>query len=107
MVAQGHSSTEQATRLLKRVSKVTAPEVEDAVLLRLAQTRYKDKAARHTELDNFLAVSRINAHRATPLDEESALLLAQRYSDSFGAYGYFTDLRELLTSAPSLPRSST
>ncbi|PYU20455.1 MAG: hypothetical protein DMG30_21135 [Acidobacteria bacterium] len=95
MVAQGHSSTEQAARLLKRVSKTVAPEVEDVILVRLAQTRYKDKAARHTELDNFLAVSRINAHRARPLDEESALLLAQRYSDSFGAYAYFTDLTAL------------
>ena len=94
-VAEGHSSTEQATKLLKRVSKAVAPEVEDVILLRLAQTRYKDKAARHTELDNFLAVSRINAHRSKPLDEESALLLAQRYSDSFGAYPYFTDLTTL------------
>ena len=49
-VAQGHSSTEQAARLLKRVSKTVAPEVEDVILVRLAQTRYKDKAARHTEL---------------------------------------------------------
>jgi len=94
-VAQGHSSTEQVARLLKRVSKTVAPEVEDVTLVRLAQTRYKDKAARHTELDNFLAVSRINAHRTKPLDEESALLLAQRYSDSFGAYAYFTDLTTL------------
>jgi predicted Zn-dependent protease len=94
-VAEGHSSTEQARKLLKRVSKAVAPEVEDVILLRLAQTRYNDKAARHTELDNFLAVSRINAHRSKPLDEEAALLLAQRYSDSLGAYAYFTDLTAL------------
>jgi hypothetical protein len=30
-----------------------------------------------------------------PLDDESALLLAQRFSDSAGAYAYFTDLKAL------------
>ena len=94
-VAKGRSSNEaQTAKLLKKVSRA-APDVEDEVLLRLAETHYREKAAQHTELDNFLAVSRIDAHRMTPLDDESALLLAQRYSDSFEAYAYFTDLRAL------------
>jgi hypothetical protein len=46
-------------------------------------------------LDNFLPVSRIDAHRTTPLDEESALLLAQRYGDSYEGFSYFTELRAL------------
>ena len=96
-VAKGRSSNEaQTSKLLKKVSKA-APDVEDEVLLRLAQTHYSEKTTRHTELDNFLGVSRIDAHRMTPLDDESALLLAQRYSDSFEAYAYFTDLRALET----------
>jgi len=95
-VAKGRSSNEmQTAKLLKKVSKAAAPDVEDEVLLRLAETHYSEKSARHTELDNFLAVSRIDAHRMTPLDDESALLLAQHFSDSFKAYAYFTDLRAL------------
>jgi tetratricopeptide (TPR) repeat protein len=95
-VAKGHSTSElQGAKSPKKVPKAAAPDVEDEVLLRLAQTHYSNKTGRHTELDNFLAVSRIDAHRATPLDEESALLLAQRYSDSADGYAYFTDLKAL------------
>jgi len=64
------------------------------VLLRLAQTHYSEKTARHTELDNFWRVAHQRAPH-DPLDDESALLLAQRYSDSFETYAYFTDLRAL------------
>lgn len=96
MVAKGRSSNEsQTTKMLKKVSKVAAPEVEDEILLRLAQTRYQDKSARHTELENFLSVVRIDAHRPKPLDDQSALILAQEYSDFSGAYAYFTDITGL------------
>ena len=97
-VVKGRAGNEEHnSKLFKRVSRAAAPDIEDEVLLRLAQTHYKDKIDRHTELDNFLAVSRIDAHRTTPLDDESALLLAQRYSDSFEGYPYFTELRALET----------
>lgn len=95
-VAKGHSSSDtQTTKLLKKVSKAASPDVEDEVLLRLAHTHYSDERTRHSELDNFLAVARVDAHRPTPLDEESALLLAQHYSDSGETYPYFTDLTAL------------
>jgi tetratricopeptide (TPR) repeat protein len=95
-VAKGGSSSETKTaNLLKKVSKAAAPGVEDEVLIHLAQTRYRAKDIHHTELDNFLAVSRIDAHRNEHLDEESALLLAQRYGDTSAAYTYFTDLTSL------------
>lgn len=88
-----------ATKLLKHATKTVAPEVEDEVLLRLAGTRYSQKysesGASLTELDSFLAVSRIDAHRTEALDEESASILAQRYSDYSSAYAYFTDLTAL------------
>ncbi len=96
VVAKGRGSNDaQTAKMLKKISKAAAPEVEDEVLLRLAQTHYNENATRHTELDNFLAVSRIDAHRVTPLDSEAALLLAQHYSEAFDAYAYFTDLRAL------------
>jgi hypothetical protein len=95
-VAKGRAGNEEHNaKFLKRVSRAATPDIEDEVLLRLAETHYKEKIEKHTELDNFLAVSRIDAHRTTPLDEESALLLAQRYSDSVEAYAYFTELRAL------------
>ena len=97
-VAKGRSSSDaQTAKLLKKVSRAVAPEVEDEVLFRLAETRYKESATHYTELDNFLAVSRIDAHRTEPLDEEAVLLLAQHYSDSSSAYAYFTDLTSLST----------
>lgn len=95
-VAKGHSSGEsQTAKMMKKVSKAVAPEVEDELLLRMAKTRYKDKAARHSELENFLAVARIDAHRTKPMDEQSALLLAQSYSEFSSVYPYFTEITEL------------
>lgn len=74
MVAKGRNVTDaQTAKLLKKVSKAVAPDVEDEVLLNLAQTRYKNRSVRHTELDNFLAVSHIDAHRTEQLSEESVL----------------------------------
>jgi hypothetical protein len=92
-VAKGSSSdNRQVAKLMKRVAKTAAPDVEDAVLLRMANTRYKDKTAKGSELDNFLAVSHIDAHRSDPLDDESSLLLAQRYGEFSQVYPYFTDI---------------
>lgn len=95
-VAKGHSSSQgQTAHLMKKVHKATAPGLEDELLVHLGGIRYAEKNARLTELDNFLAVSWIDGHRSKPMDEESALLLAQRYADFSAAYPYFTDLRSL------------
>lgn len=99
-VAKGRNASDaQTAKLLKKVSKAVAPDVEDEVLLNLAQTRYKNRSVRHTELDNFLAVSHIDAHRTEQLSEESALLLAQHYTDSAASYSYFEDLTTLDSAA--------
>jgi tetratricopeptide (TPR) repeat protein len=98
-VAKGRSSDEGHTaHLMKKVRKAATPEVEDAVLVRLAGTQYKENNAKVSELDNFLAVSSIDAHRKEPMDEESALLLAQKYADYAATYPYLTDLRGLTAS---------
>jgi len=95
-VAKGRSSSgTQVAKMMKKVSKAAAPEVEDQLLLRLAQTRYKESTSRHTEMENFLAVARIDLHRAKPLDEPSALLLAQNYADSSSVYPYLTEITGL------------
>ena len=90
MVAKGQShSTEHAAKLIRKLKRVAAPEVEDEILLRLARTHYKDLLIERSELDNFMAVVRIDEHRSEPLDEASALLLAQHYAEDGAAYPYF------------------
>jgi len=92
---QSRSSSDAQTAKLLKKSPGRRARSRRRVLLRLAETRYKESATHYTELDNFLAVSRIDAHRTEPLDEEAVLLLAQHYSDSSSAYAYFTDLTSL------------
>ncbi len=93
LVAKGQvDSLARTSKLLKKVAKVAAPDEEDEILMRLARTKYK---ATQSELDNFLAVVRIDAHRSDPLDEASALLLADHYPRSHAIYPYFASLTEL------------
>jgi tetratricopeptide (TPR) repeat protein len=96
MVAKGQSrSSTNVTKMMKKVTRTVAPDVEDEILLRLAGTRYKVGASARSELDNFLAVVRIDGHRTEPLDEESALLLAQHFAEYEAAYPYFASLTGL------------
>jgi Tfp pilus assembly protein PilF len=96
MVVKGQShSVEHTDKLLKRLKRVVAPDIEDEILLRLARTRYKESSEAHSELDNFVAVVRIDRHRAVPLDETSALLLAQHFAEDGAAYPYFSILTGL------------
>jgi tetratricopeptide (TPR) repeat protein len=91
--AKGNAAdNNRVAKMMKKVSPTATPEVEDEVLLHLAETRYKSNVAHGSELENFLAVSRIDAHRSKPLDEETALLLAQNYGEFSAVYPYFTDL---------------
>ncbi|MGA2263357.1 MAG: tetratricopeptide repeat protein, partial [Acidobacteriota bacterium] len=93
MVAKGQSSSVSGTAgLLREVSRVTAPDVEDQILLRLARTAYSSDHAELSELDNFLAVEHLDAHRSEPLDEASALLLAQHYARHRQAWPYLVTL---------------
>jgi Flp pilus assembly protein TadD len=91
MVAKGGSKTaDESQRLLRQVRKAVAPDVEDEILLHIASTRYEVGVAQVSELDNFLAVAHINAHRSDPLDKESALLLAQNLTGYGSFYPYFS-----------------
>jgi tetratricopeptide (TPR) repeat protein len=93
MVAKGRSTNATETaKMMNKMVKAVAPELEDEILLRLVQTHYKGKLTRQSELANFLAVAHIDAHRSKPLDEQSALILAQNYSDFYSSYAYFTDV---------------
>ena len=96
MVAKGQSrSTGNMGKMFKRLKRAAAPDVEDEILLRLAGTRYKESGTERGELDNFLAVVRIDQHRSDPLDEASALVLAQHFALDGAAYPFFATLTGL------------
>jgi hypothetical protein len=96
--AKGRNSDPiQVAKMTKSVSRTATPEVEDEVLLHLLQTSYNSRSVVNSELDNFLALAGIDAHRAEPLDEESARILAQHYGDFSAAYPYFADLSAINT----------
>ena len=96
MVVKGRSARPDATdKFIKRAHTTVAPDLEDEILLRLARTRYKVHAERGSELDNFLAVVHIEAHRKVPLDEASAIALAQGYVEFAPFYAYFAALPDL------------
>ena len=96
IVAKGESKTaDKSEKMMRKVRKAVARDVEDEILLRIASTRYKRGSERFTELDNFLAVAHIDAHRSEPLDEESALLLAQNLNTFGSFYPYFAVFPDL------------
>ncbi|HLY16624.1 MAG TPA: hypothetical protein VKR61_05340, partial [Bryobacteraceae bacterium] len=95
MVAKGQASPSAIASHLKKVAKVAAPDEEDEILLRLARTHYKSSQTNYSELDNFVAVARIDAHRSDPLDDASALLLADQFTENRAAYPYFACLTDL------------
>lgn len=96
MLAKGNSSSvSQTARMTKKLRRIATPEAEDDILDRLARTRYKISQEVVGELDHFLAVVRIDAHRPEPLDAASALLLAQHYGADRALYPYFASLTGL------------
>src|SRR5439155_18188670 len=93
MVAKGNNTKDPHISMLQKMASQTAvPAMEDAILSRLAETAYDVHGLRSSELDNFLAVSRLNSHLQQPMSQESALLLAQHYLDDWPLYAYFSDL---------------
>ena len=96
MLAKGKSgSVETTERRLKKLSRVTTPELEDEILLRLFKNSYRQTGTKYGEWQNLLAVIRVDQVHAGPLDENSALLLAEKFSSAEGLYGYFSRLRGL------------
>ncbi len=95
-LAKGSSSSaSKNAKMVRKLSRITAPEQEDEILDRLARTHYMLRGERVSEINNFVAVARIDEHRPDPLDEASALLLAQNYGSDKPAYPYFAALTGL------------
>jgi tetratricopeptide (TPR) repeat protein len=96
MVAKGQSGSErQITKMLKKVERIGSQDVEDKILLRLARTEFSMGMEDVSELANFMAVVRVDAHHHEPLDEASALLLAQQHSYYRAIWPYLMSLSDL------------
>lgn len=96
LVAKGNTSDDKHISLLaQKAPQAVSLDFEDSILSHLAETSYQTQGLKNTELDNFLAVARLNSHLKEPMNEESALLLAQHYVECWPLYTYFTDLPDM------------
>ena len=96
LVAKGGSSdASQVSKLLRKATKKALPEVEDEILLRLLDTEYEADGDKFNQVENFLALVRLERHRSRPLDEATALLLSQNYARYRGVFPLFATLPDL------------
>ncbi len=99
LVARGQSGDAgQVASLASKAARQSPPEAEDEVLLRLLTESYKVAGQEFQQVENFLAVSRINQHRLVPMGDMPALLLSQNYAKFKAFYPYFSALPALTTS---------
>jgi len=61
-------------------ARITSPEIEDEILLRLSKTGIRAKQGELSRLASLVAIAWVDAHRKVPLDEAAATLLAQGYA---------------------------
>ena len=92
MVARGQAD---AGRLARKIPTRVVPEVEDDILVRLAKTRFQMRNGMRSQVDKFLAVSRIDGLRSERLDAVTALDLAQAFGPFERVLPYFTTLTGL------------
>ncbi len=96
MVAKGQkNASADVAKLTQKMKRRAAPEDEDEILIRLARTGYKAESRERSELENFIAVCRLDSDRNQPMTAEAALLLAQNYSMYGSLYPYFAALGDL------------
>lgn len=99
------SSLKSIDKRARRLPRVTTPEREDQILLRLLREDYSIRGRKRSQLENFVEVARIDAAREDPLDEDSAFLLAEFAGLMRPVYPYFSampfldaaDFRQILT----------
>src|SRR5262249_2749157 len=99
VVKSGAKEIKQKGQSRRRTAEImTKPE--DAILLRFLGTHYLVEATDCSEVENFLAVVRLESHRATPMDATMARLLFESYPKYKAAFPYLTSLPTL--EAPQL-----
>ena len=96
VIAKGRSESSAPTaKVAQEIKRATESVSDDAILIRLATTKYKAGILPEPELARFIAVSRINRRRSEPLTPEAALLLAQSYPRFRALFPYFSALADL------------
>ena len=96
MVAEGQSGSDgHVGKLMEKVGSIASQDSDDAILWRIMRTDYSVGGEDLSELKNFMAVVRVDAHRRELLDEASALLLAQQYWYHRALWPYVTTLTGL------------
>ena len=92
MLARGQAD---AARLARKIPTRVVPAVEDEILVRLAKTRFQMRNGTRSQVDKFLAVSRIEALRSDRMDAVTALDLAQAFGRFERLFPYFATLTGL------------
>lgn len=92
MVAKGGAD---ASKLARRIHKKVVPDVEDEILVRLARTRFSTPSGPRSQVDKFLAVSRLERLRSHPMDAVTALNFAQAFGPYERVFPYFATLTGL------------
>ena len=92
MVARGQAD---AARLARKIPTRVVPELEDEILVRLAKTRFQMRNGMRSQVDKFLAVSRIDTLRSERMDAVTALDLAQTFGRFERVFPYFATLTGL------------
>ncbi len=92
MVAKGSAD---ASRLARKLPRKAVPEVEDEILVRLANTKFQTPRGPRSQVDKFLAASRIDRLRNEPMDAVTALNFAQAFGQFENVFPYFATLTGL------------
>jgi tetratricopeptide (TPR) repeat protein len=88
-VARGESDLSRVDKLARKASKAM-PADEDALLPRIAKSRYEASSERISQLENLIAVARIEVALGRPLEPREALILSQKFGGFEWAYPFFT-----------------
>ena len=79
------------------LSQTVSPETENKILIRLHVTDYQVGVRKYKYVENFLAVVHIQRHWKQPMDESTALLLAQSYPKYSELFPYLISLPQQST----------
>jgi hypothetical protein len=94
-VKSGAKEIKQKSKLRRGFGDVVVAEPEDEILLRLLDTHYYVEATESSQVENFLAVVRLENHRVKPMDATTARLL-------FESYRRYKEVFPYLSSFPTL-----
>jgi hypothetical protein len=95
-IAQGGSQNlAEVQKLTKRIGHASSPDAEDEILLSMLDQRNEIAGLKVSQVENFLAVARIDVHRKQPMDEVMALTLSQMYAKYRAIFPYFAAFSSL------------